>query len=107
MNTQLPDFKDLPLEDLENMQKNLSKFIEKRLDQKKKDALDEIRAIVKHNDLSYEEVNQVIRTTTRRGKAPPVYRNPDNPRQTWSGKGQAPAWFASHPDPEKLRIPGA
>ena len=109
MNSQvnMPDFKDLPLEDLEAMQNNLAKFINRRHDQLKKDALEKIRAIVKEHNLTYEEVVADIRTQTKRGKAPAIYRNPDNPRQTWSGKGQKPAWFAAHPDPESLRIPGA
>lgn len=26
----------------------------------------------------------------------PKYRNPDNPEQTWTGKGRAPAWFVEY-----------
>ncbi|MEE4119275.1 MAG: H-NS histone family protein [Paracoccaceae bacterium] len=26
-------------------------------------------------------------------KNPPRYRNPDNPSQTWSGRGRQPQWF--------------
>ena len=26
-------------------------------------------------------------------KGVPKYQNPDNPRQTWTGKGQRPGWF--------------
>lgn len=48
---------------------------------------------MQEHELEYEEVVAVIRTTTRRGKAPAIYRNPTNPRQTWSGKGEAPEWF--------------
>jgi len=89
------------------MQDKVSRYVEKRLEAKKQEALDQIKKIATEHDLTYEEVVQVIRTTTRRGKAPALYRNPDNPRQTWSGKGDAPKWFTDHPDPEKLRIPGA
>lgn len=28
-----------------------------------------------------------------RSKNPPKYRNPDNPRQTWSGRGRRPDWI--------------
>lgn len=28
-----------------------------------------------------------------RGKAAPKYRNPDNPAETWSGRGRKPRWF--------------
>ena len=36
------------------------------------------------------------------GKNPPRYRNPDNPSQTWSGRGRQPQWFK---DAEAAGIP--
>ena len=32
---------------------------------------------------------------TSTGKVKPKYRNPDNPRETWSGRGRAPRWLAA------------
>ena len=29
------------------------------------------------------------------GKVEPKYRNPDNPAETWAGRGQQPKWMAS------------
>lgn len=29
------------------------------------------------------------------GKVAPKYRNPDNPAETWAGRGQQPKWMAS------------
>ena len=29
------------------------------------------------------------------GKVAPKYRNPDNPSETWAGRGQQPKWLAS------------
>jgi DNA-binding protein H-NS len=29
------------------------------------------------------------------GKVAPKYRNPDNPAETWAGRGQQPKWLAS------------
>lgn len=103
----IESFKDLPLEELQAMQEKLKGFVNRRLENKKKEALQQIQGIVRLHDLSYEEVVAVIRTTTKRGKAPAIYRNPKNPRQTWSGKGEAPAWYSTAADKEALRIPGA
>jgi len=103
----LPDMKNASLEELQAMQGKLSKFIERRLEVRKQEALDKIKRLAQEYELSFEEVVAVIRTATKRGKAPAIYRNPANPRQTWSGKGEAPDWFSKHPDPESLRIPGA
>jgi DNA-binding protein H-NS len=104
---ELPDMHDASLEELQAMQGKLSTLIERRLEASKMEALDKIKRLAKEYDLTYDEVVAAIRTATKRGKAPPIYRNPDNPRQTWSGKGEAPGWFQKHPDPESLRIPGA
>lgn len=104
---EFPDLKDASLEDIQAQIEKLRGYAKRRMDAKKREALGQIRELVQANDLSYEEVIQVIRTATRRGKAPAIYRNPENPRQTWSGKGDAPDWFKNAADPESLRIPGA
>lgn len=31
----------------------------------------------------------------RRGAVPPKYRNPDNPAETWAGRGLTPRWLAA------------
>jgi DNA-binding protein H-NS len=41
------------------------------------------------------------KTATRRSaakgsKVAPKYRNPDNPAETWSGRGKQPRWLAAH-----------
>lgn len=103
----IDSFKDLPLEDLMVMQDKLKAFVQRRLENKKSEALQQIQNIVRQHELSYEEVVAVIRTQTVRGKAAAIYRNPDNPRQTWSGKADPPAWYVTAKDKEALRIPGA
>ncbi|CAA9317346.1 MAG: hypothetical protein AVDCRST_MAG71-1078 [uncultured Lysobacter sp.] len=30
------------------------------------------------------------------GKVAPKYRNPDNPAETWTGRGKQPRWLAAH-----------
>lgn len=34
----------------------------------------------------------------KKAKLPPKYRNPNNPQQTWSGRGRKPGWFLAHVD---------
>jgi DNA-binding protein H-NS len=33
--------------------------------------------------------------SARMGKVPPKYRNPDNPSETWAGRGLQPRWLAA------------
>lgn len=46
-----------------------------------------------------------VKTRGNKGKAAkpgkPKYRNPENPKQTWTGKGRRPAWFAAAIDAGK------
>jgi len=99
-----PDYQNLSVEQLLEMQDKLKDYLTKRLDTKRKDALNKILSLVQEHNLSFEEVMKTIRVTAKRGKAPALYRNPDKPRQTWSGKGEPPQWFTNHPNPEELRI---
>ena len=37
------------------------------------------------------------RSSSAKGsKVPPKYRNPDDPSQTWAGRGRQPRWYAEH-----------
>jgi DNA-binding protein H-NS len=43
------------------------------------------------------QVGRLQRTLRRsaRGRVPPKYRNPDNPSETWTGRGLPPRWLAA------------
>lgn len=99
------DFKELSFEELIAAQEKLTSYVTRSLENKKREALQQIQSIVIQHGLSYEEVVAAIRTTTKRGKAPALYRNPNNIRQTWSGKGDAPSWYVTAKDKNALRIP--
>lgn len=95
------------LEELERDRQKINDMIEAHTKAKKQDALNQIRDLARQYDLSFNEIVASIRTTTKRGKAPALYRNPARPKQTWSGKGNPPDWYKNHPNPESLRIKGA
>ena len=100
------DFKNLSVDELLTMQNKLKEQLTKSLDSKRKEALSQIQELVTKYDLSFDEVVKAIRVTAKRGKAPALYRNPDKPRQTWSGKGDAPDWYSKAPNKEALKISG-
>ncbi|MFO1421641.1 MAG: H-NS histone family protein [Candidatus Competibacteraceae bacterium] len=55
-------------------------------------------------DMTPEEV---LSFSGRRRKSVgiPKYRNPENPEQTWTGRGKKPGWLKLAADPEDFRIP--
>lgn len=106
--TQIPkpseELSHLSTEELLKTEVQMRALLEERRMVARQQALEQIRQIALGHNLSYDEIVAAIRTTTKRGKAPPLYRNPDRPKQTWSGKGEPPAWFINTEDKEALRI---
>lgn len=96
--------KSMDLEELLALERTVQEQIAKQREAKRKEVLTQIGDLVRQYGLTYDEVVRSIRSTAKRGKAPAMYRNPANPRQTWSGKGTAPVWFKQASDPEALRI---
>lgn len=96
--------KNMSLEELLALERTVQEQISKQRDAKRKEVLSQISELVHQYGLTYDEVVRAIRNTAKRGKAPAMYRNPANPRQTWSGKGVPPQWFKQVSDPETLRI---
>ncbi len=82
----------------------------------KRPAITKVRAqltkLAKANGYTLEEVAGVVAPTRGRaskaagaaptkavrklGKVAPKYRNPANPKETWTGRGKQPRWLAAH-----------
>jgi hypothetical protein len=47
------------------------------------------------NRLVPAHVHHFEQRSSVRGRVPPKYRNPDNPAETWTGRGLPPRWLAA------------
>ncbi len=60
---------------------------------------DKILALIKSERLSLDDLfpgrGRVSRRGRKLGKVKPKYRNPNDPGQTWSGRGKRPRWFVA------------
>lgn len=54
---------------------------------------DRINKLIKDEGFTFEDVFGARRTRRATTKVAPKYRNPDDPAQTWSGRGKRPRWF--------------
>lgn len=95
----------LSLQELEKAQLEFAEQIRQRKAQQKRQTLESIMTLIQDAGLDPREIADFLNARSRRKKAPAMYRNPQNARQTWSGHGQPPLWFVEAPDKEKLRIP--
>ena len=105
-NDNTPDTREINIANIPTLKlKQLFKDIETELKHRevtdKKKALERMRSVAAEYGLSLSEViNKEGRLDTKKPKSKnadqaslPKYINPDNPDQTWSGRGQKPKWL--------------
>lgn len=88
MELQLPS---LPYTELLHLKAKVDAEIANREQEEKNKAKKQILEIAKSFNLSVEEVLAKGGSSSRR-PAEAKYRNPNNPEQTWSGRGRKPVW---------------
>lgn len=86
------DLNALSLKELKDLQAQVTKAIVTFEERKKKEALSELEDCARKLGFSLAELTgaQVGR---KRAPALAKYANPDNPEETWSGRGRKPRWF--------------
>jgi DNA-binding protein H-NS len=101
------DLDKLSLKELKELQSRVAKEIANFEVKKKKEALFELEEKAKELGFSLAELTGA---TPLRKRAPAVakYANPQDPTETWSGRGRKPRWFsaalAAGKTPEDLSI---
>lgn len=98
------DLESLSLKELKQLQKDVAKAIASFEERRKKEALAALEAKAAEMGFSLSDL-----TTGKGGKiSAPKYRNPDDPTQTWTGRGRKPAWFIAALErgvsPEEMQI---
>ena len=95
------DFETMSREELVRLRANLEKAISSAGERDRRNALRAAEAAVREHGFTLADIAQLAARgagsarTARRAKAEgaPAYRNPDNPEQTWSGRGRRPRWI--------------
>jgi DNA-binding protein H-NS len=81
----MTDYKDLPYEELKSLHREIGALVV----HKRAEALEELQARVNALGFTVEDL-----VPKRNGKhVTPKYRDPENPPNAWSGKGQRPQWL--------------
>jgi DNA-binding protein H-NS len=100
------DLEKLDFDELKTLAKDIEKAIKKRGSDNLKKAREAAEAAAKEYGFSLDEVTG-LKAPRQNAKSPEAkYRNPDDPKQTWSGRGRQPHWYkdaiARGRSPEKL-----
>ncbi|GGD46106.1 H-NS histone family protein [Sinisalibacter lacisalsi] len=105
------NLKDMKRRELEKLRGDVDKALDKLAQAEKKLALDAAKKAAKAHGFSLEELTGAKPASAARESAParapkakgdgrakvaPKFRNPENPEQTWTGRGRAPKWVEAH-----------
>jgi DNA-binding protein H-NS len=86
------DLKEMSIDDLLDLRSRVNETLKGRLDAERR-ALEE--RLARLNEAAAERSNESRPSPLKGRKLVPKYRNPQNPSQTWAGRGQMPAWMAA------------
>lgn len=88
------DLRKLSVPELKELATEIENEIEKRQSESKKIVLGQIKELAQSIGMTIEDVIGIGKKGYRRnsGHASTLYVNPDNPKQTWSGRGRRPNW---------------
>lgn len=93
-NMQLQDLNSLTTTDLERLQERVSTLLTARKDAEKNDAIERIQALANEAGITVS-IQDGGGAGGKKSAVAPRYRNPENPSDTWSGRGRAPRWLAA------------
>lgn len=91
---------ELPLEDLVALRSEVDSLVKQRQRERKKDIYNQMQVLAQ--DAGFDSVETFLSSQGRSPRSdkgvrlPPKYRNPQNIKQTWSGKGRKPGWVVEH-----------
>ena len=90
----------LGLKELRKLQSDIEREVSKRSKKNVVAAKKELEAVARRHGVSLDEIlpsavsGQMPKKTARKkAKIPAKYRNPNDPAQTWTGRGRPPLWI--------------
>lgn len=91
------DLEAMSLRELEQLQKEVAKAISTLEMRRKAEARARIEELAREMGYPLAELVGAESGIARRKQRPGVarYRNPENPSDTWSGRGRKPRWFVA------------
>lgn len=93
------DLKGMTPKQLEKLASDVAKEISSRSKKQKDAALKAAAKAAKEHGFDLTELvgdapkKRGRKAGAAKAKLPPKYKNPDNPSQTWSGRGRQPEWY--------------
>jgi DNA-binding protein H-NS len=77
--------------ELQDLAKDVETELKRRNEEERKKALARMKELAASVGMTIEEV--ITYSSTKKTKGEPKYQNPNNPKQTWTGRGKRPGWI--------------
>lgn len=95
------DLKKLGVKELAALQADIESEMSRKKQQQKREVVAKVKALLAEHGMTLDDLPG--RTAAKPGKpnkgiVPPKYRNPNDPSQTWTGRGRKPRWVVEHLD---------
>lgn len=87
------DLKTMSRVELLNLRGDIDAAIKDAEKREKQEALKAVQKAAAEFGFSLDEITGSKGAAGPKSKAAPKYRNPDNPTETWSGRGRKPGWI--------------
>lgn len=88
------DFNAFDLEELKKLIADAQKEIKRKEKSKVRDIRSEMEKLASNVGMTAEQVINYDRSSKAASKpGVPRYQNPDNSKQTWTGRGKRPKWY--------------
>ena len=81
----------LSIQELQALSRDIEGELKRRGDEERKKVLSQMKELAASVDMTLEEV--IAYSSSKKTKGEPKYQNPENPRQTWTGRGKRPSWI--------------
>ncbi|MGV6859480.1 MAG: H-NS histone family protein [bacterium] len=93
MNNLTQSLEQFDTSELKEISNTALAIIESRKASEQREALEAIKQLASQHGLVVDVKAESGKGSKGRIPLPPLYRNPENPEQTWSGRGARPKWF--------------
>jgi len=79
------------MSELQALARDIEVELRRRGDEERKRILAQMKELAASVDMTLDDF--IAYSSSKKTKGEPKYQNPDNPRQTWTGRGKRPSWI--------------
>jgi DNA-binding protein H-NS len=79
------------MSELQSLARDIEVELRRRGDEERKRILAQMKELAASVDMTLDDF--IAYSSSKKTKGEPKYQNPDNSRQTWTGRGKRPSWI--------------